>query len=300
MRIRPFLPIVLAAAIAVLAPTALAATPKADELLKRSAAALNKKDTLHLDLELGTTAKTDGTLTAAQVRKLVPPVKISARGDLSPSAVVFAGKLDTGGQALAAELRLSGKEIYVNLFGAWYGTKDVDAKDGNGINLNVKPKELTGSLRELLASGFEAKVDPGPEADGVETWKLTGSFDGPTLAKALKSTGATTNAKAVSRLAEKADVTILIGREDDLPRRIEISTTLSGSDLTTASSTTQGLVPLPKSGTKGLKAVTVSIVVQLSKFGQKVAFERPAKFKPLDKLFEALLGGIGGATTTTK
>lgn len=297
---RPFLPIVLAAAVAVLAPSALAGTPKADELLTRSAAALKQKDTLHLDLEAHTTTKTDGTLTAAQVRKLVQPVDISAHGDLSPKTIVLAAKLTAGGQALAGELRLSGTELYVNLFGSWYGTKDASAKGNGGLSLNLKPKELTSSLGDLLGSGMQAKVTAGPEVDGVETWKVTGSFEGPALAKALKSTGATTNAKDVSRLAEKADVTILIGRDDDLPRRLEIVTTLSGPDLATASSTTQGLVPLPKSGTKGLKSVTVSIVVQLSKFGQKVAFERPAKFKPLEKMIDALLGGLGGSSTTTK
>ena len=300
MRIRrSFIPLALVVAVAAFAPVALAATPTAHDLLTRSAAALNKKDTLHLDLEAHTTAKTDGTLTAAQVKKLVQPVEISANGDLSPQTIVFTGKMTSGGQTIAAELRLNGTELYVNLFGTWYGTKAASSKD-SGLTLDLKPKQLTGSLSDILRTGIDATVAPGPEVDGVATWKVTGSFEGPALVKALKSTGASVNAKDVTRLGEKADLTVLIGRDDDLPRRIEVVTSLSGADLTTAGTTTQGLVPLPKAGTKGVKSVTVTVVVGMSKFGQKVAFERPAKFKPLESMIEALLGGLDGALPKTK
>lgn len=299
MRIRrSLIPLALLAATAAFAPAAFGATPSADVLLAHSATALSKKDSLHLTIEAHTTSKTDGTLTPAQAKKLVQPVEITASGDLSPSTVVLAAKMSADGQDLAGELRMSGNELYVNLLGTWYGTKSASSK-GSGLSLNVKPKQLTGSLGDILRTGIDATVSPGPEVDGVATWKVTGSFEGAALAKALKSTGATANAKDVMRLGEKADVTVLIGRDDELPRRIEVVTSLGGADLATASSTTQGLVPLPKSGTKGLKSVTVTVVVGMSKFGQKVAFERPAKFKPLEKLIDALLGGLGSAKTTT-
>ena len=70
---RPLLPVVLAGLVAVLAPSALAASPPAAEkLLASCAAALQKKDGLHLEVEMRATTTSDGTLTAAQVKKLVP------------------------------------------------------------------------------------------------------------------------------------------------------------------------------------------------------------------------------------
>ena len=298
---RPLLPVVLAALVAVLAPSALAASPPpVDKLLASSAAALQKKDGLHLEVELHATATGDGSLTPAQVKKLVPPADITVKGDLSQKTIVIAGQLSASGQALAAELRASGTELYINFGGAWYGLKDTKAK-GSGLTLDTSPKQLTGSLSDLLRSGLDVKVAEGPTVDGVATWLLTGSFDPKELAKVSKSSGLSTGSSVdVTQLAGKTAVTLLIGRDDVLPRRIEIVSTLSPKDLTAAKSSTGGLLPLPASGTKGLKSESITVTINLSKFGQKVQFERPATFKPLNKLFEALLGGLGTGTARTK
>lgn len=304
MRLRSLLPAALAAAaLAALAPLAAAAAPPtADALLARSATALQKATSMHLDLEAHTTAKGDGTLTPAQLRKAAQAVDISARGDLSPTAITIAGKMGSSGQTLAAELRASGKELYINFLGTWYGTRNATSSGDSGLTMTTSPKELTGVLADLMRNGIEAKVADGPVTDGVPTWKVSGSFDEKQLQKALKATGAGTavNPKDVDRLAGTTDVTVLIGKADELPRRIDISSTLSGADLTSARSTTQGLVPLPAAGTKGLKSMTVTMSVGLSKFGQKVAFTRPAAFKPLESMLEALLGGaLGGGAAKT-
>lgn len=297
---RPLLPVVLAGLVAVLAPSALAASPPAAEkLLASSAAALQKKDGLHIEVEMHATATSDGTLTAAQVKKLVPPTDITVKGDLSQKTIVMAGKMSASGQVLAAELRTSGTELYVNFGGAWYGLKDTKAK-GSGLTLDTSPKQLTGSLSDLLRSGLDVKVAEGPTVDGVSTWLLSGEFDAKELAKVSKSSGLSSGSSGdVTQLADKTDVTLLIGRDDLLLRRIEIVSTLSPKDLAAAKSSTGGLLPLPASGTKGLKSASITVTVNLSKFGQKVAFERPKSFKPLDKLFEALLGGLGTGTAKT-
>ena len=301
MRLRPFLPVLLASFVAVLAPSALAASPPAaDKLLASSAAALAKKDGLHLEAELHATTTGDGSLTEAQVRKLVPPTDITLKGDLSQKTIVIAGKLATNGQALAGELRMSGKELYINFGGAWYGLKDTKAK-GSGLTIDTSAKQLTGSLSDLLRSGLDVKVAEGPTVDGVATWSLTGSFDPAELAKVTRKSGLQTgSAVDLTQLAGKTDVTLLIGRDDVLPRRIEIVSTLGPKDLAAAKSSSGGLLPLPAAGTRGLKSKTINVIVNLSRFGKAVSFERPLSVKPLDKLFEALLGGLGGLGGSTK
>jgi hypothetical protein len=296
------------AALALVAGSAAAATPPAaDQLLARSATALQKATSFHLDLEAHTTAKSDGSLTAAKLNKLVQPVDITAHGDLSPGAIAIAGKMGAGPQTLAAELRASGNELYINFLGTWYGTKDAKSSSskGNGLTLNTNPKQLSAALAQLLGNGLDATAKEGPELDGVSTWSVTGTFEGAQLAKALKQAGLAVATKDVNSLAGITAVTVLIGRDDSLPRRLSLTSTLAGADLSKAKSTTGGLVPLPSSGTKGLKSVTVSLVVDLAKFGQKPAFERPASFKPIEAMFDALLGGLGGSgssagTKTTK
>ena len=291
---------VLAAA-AVLAGPGLAAGPTADALLARSAAALKKTTSMHIELAAHTTAKGDGSLTPAQLRKAAQAVDISASGDLSPAAVMISGKMGAGGQTLAAELRASGKELYIRFLGAWYGTKDAQQSAGDsGLTMNLDLTDLNGVLSDLLRNGIEATVTDGPAVDGAATWQVKGEFDGKQLAKALKGAGTTVAPKDATRLAGITDVTILIGKADELPRRIDITSTMAGADLTTARSTTGGLVPLPAAGTKGLKSVTVAMTVAMSRFGEKLAFQRPAAFKPFESIFEALLGGaLGGSGTTT-
>ena len=298
-RLRPTAVLAAAATSAVLAlaaGTASAATPPAaDALLTRSAAALQKATTFHLDLEAHSTARGDGTLSAAALRKAVQPVDISAHGDLSPTAISIAGKLGAGAQSLAGELRLSGNEVYVNFLGTWYGSKDAKSSSkSNGLTVNLDPKQLSTALAQLLGNGLDATAKEGPELDGTATWSVTGEFEGPALVKALKKAGLAVTAKDATSLAGQTSVTVLVGRDDDLPRRLTLVSTLAGADLTSAKSTTGGLVPLPAAGTKGLKSVSVTVAVELSKFGQKAPFARPATFKPLEAMFDALLGGLGG------
>jgi len=292
---RTLLPILLATAVAGLAPTALAATPKAADLLKRSAAALEKKDGLHIEAAVKATAQSDGSLTEAQIKKLFPPTEITLKGDVSQKTIVVAASMVTGEQVLAGELRTSGAELYVKFGGAWYGTKNTKAK-GSGLTIDASPKQLSGSVSDLLRSGLEVKVAEGPKVDGVATWELTGTFDPKAMAKLTKKSGADTGSIDLTQLAGKTDVTLLIGRDDSLLRRIEIVSTLAPKDITAADSSTGGILPLPASGAKGLKSETISVIITLSRFGEKIPFERPAALKPLDKLFEELLGGLNTKT----
>lgn len=288
----------LAPAVALAAPATAAAPLAAGALLQRSAAALEKKRSLHLDVTLQTSATGDGSVSAARLKKLAPPTAISVSGAISETAVSIAGKLSADGQTLAAELRTSGNELYVNFAGRWYGVKDTKAK-GSSVPLDTSPKELTKALADILRSGLDVTVGEGPTTDGVATWKLEGSFDPKALAKASKSSGLGSAGSSLdlATLAGKTDVTLLIGRDDELPRRMEIASRLGPKDLASADSSTGGLLPLPDAGSKGVKSVTVTVKIAMSKFGEKVAFQRPGSFTSLDKLFGELLGG---AMTTTK
>jgi hypothetical protein len=314
MRTRSLFPLgaVVLAAAALAAPAGLAApraaAPAADALLARSAKALDGKQTFRLQLSMTTSAKSDGTLTPAQLRKAVQSADIDVTADLSPDVVAMSGTLSSGGQTLAAELRSAGNELYIRLLGKWYGTKSAKPTKGgkagssNGLQVDIDPADLKQGLEDVLGNGLDATLTEGPVIDGVPTWKVAGEFEGAELAKALKKNGVTPSAKDVNRLAGRSDVAVYIGRDDELPRRMEITSTLAGADLTSASASTMGLVPLPKAGTKGLRSVTVKIVVGMSRFDQKVTFERPASFKPIESMLEALFGGLlgGAGTSTTK
>lgn len=290
------------AGVSVAAPSRAAGPPSAEALLSRSAAALKKATSFHFDMAAHTAARSDGSLSAAQLKKAVQPVDITASGDLSDGATVLAGKMASSGQTIAAELRAGGTELYINFLGTWYGTKDTKSKSSkdSGLSIDLSTKDVNNLLSDLLKNGLDGKVTEGPDIDGVATWKVTGSFDAAALAKAGKKTGASIDTTGLSQLADKADVTLLIGRKDELLRRMDVVESLSGPDLTKAKSTTGGLVPLPAAGTKGVKSVSVSLTIELSKFGQKVSLERPSSFKPLEKMIEALLGGALSPTKTTK
>jgi hypothetical protein len=306
MRIRRSLPSALlvagavaSAAALLLASGALADTPPtAAALLTRSAAALKAKDAFHLTLAEHSTAVSDGSLTAAQLHKLAPATDISVQADLSKTVIAITGRMAAGGKSLAGELRASGNEAYIRFQNTWYGTKSATSKSG-GVTMTTSPKALTGALSDLLGSGLDVTVEDGGTVDGVAVWKLSGSFDGAALAKALKASGLQAGATAAQskQLAGITDLTLLVGQADALPRSIAITSTLSGAALTAAKSTTGGLVPLPAAGTKGLKSVSVTMTVGFSAWGTPVTFERPAAFKPLEGLFDELLGGLGGLGT---
>lgn len=292
----------VAAALAVAVPAVLATAssalaetpPTATALLTRSAAALKAKDAFHMVLTEHTSAVSDGTLSAAQLRKAAPASDISVQADFSKTTIALTGRLSAGAQTLAGELRASGNEVYIRFQNAWYGTKAATSK-GGGVTMTTSPKVLTGALGDLLGSGLDVKVEDGGTVDGVAVWKLTGSFDGAALGKALKASGlgAGVTPAQSKQLAGTTDLTMLVGQADALPRSIVLSSTLSGSELTAAKATTSGLVPLPAAGTKGLKSVSATATVTFSAWGTPVTFERPATYKPLESLFGALFDGLG-------
>lgn len=124
---------------------------------------------------------------------------------------------------------------------------------------------------------------PGPELDGVATWQLEGSLDAEGLASLVG--GSKEDLRALQVVARASRLVIVVGREDRLPRRIELEIDLSPDAV--AEIDDWDAFELPGGG-----VLNTSIHLELSRFGEHGSYDPPADFRPLDELFERLFAGF--------
>jgi hypothetical protein len=88
-------------------------------------------------------------------------------------------------------------------------------------------------------------------------------------------------------LAKGAEATrflLVVGQDDQLPLRLEVSVNLSAEDLK----------EMEASGVSRFDgAENFTATLELSEFGKQVEIHPPDDFKPLDALFEQLFSGFG-------
>jgi hypothetical protein len=173
----------------------------------------------------------------------------------------------------------------------WYGTRGtVFALVGRlGTLPPSEPVWLLDALatedgmRRYFDDVAEARVGPGPEINGIETWQLEGALNAEGIARLLERPGE--DLEALEIVARPSRVALVVGREDRLPRRVDFRIDLTPE----AAPKIDGwdAFELPGGGVQDTE-----IAIELSGFGEPVAYDPPASFRPLDELFARLFAGL--------
>jgi hypothetical protein len=221
------------------------------------------------------------------------PLIVHAEGGASARGLSAEGSVDYGLGPLEGKLLLGEREVlvYAKALDAWYGS----LRSGFGLAKwaralpHDQPVWLLGALS--TAQGLRAHFDdvvtgrvvPGPDLDGMATWEFAGSFDAEGLTRLVE--GSDEDLRALQVVARTSRLVIVVGRDDRLPRRIELEIDLTSDDV--AAMHGWDAFELPGGG-----VLDTSIRVKLSGFGEPVSYDRPANFRPLDELFEQLFAGF--------
>ena len=124
----------------------------------------------------------------------------------------------------------------------------------------------------------------GPEIDGFETWKFDGHFraDGfAELTEKYDRVKLTEYDRALlDRVAAATHIVIVAGRDDRLPRQIRFSI-----------APPVGL-RFDADSLQGGNSATMSVTIELSRYGTDVSFDAPQDVRPLDELAGRIFGGF--------
>ncbi len=216
---------------------------------------------------------------------------VHLEGDASGEAMDAKGSVAFGAFTVNGRLLVGEHAFFVQVLDQWYG-------DNTGIadELETARQQHAGrvwdelatpeGLRRNFARLFEGEVTEGPSVDGVATWQFRGKFDPTGVVTFAKRFGAALDAREqqlFTKVADASTVLLVVGQEDRLPRRLELSVRLSADEL-------QELQTSGFSSTDGAENFTSSLA--LSDFGKKVELQQPTDVRPLDQLFDELFSGF--------
>lgn len=225
------------------------------------------------------------------------PITIHFEGDYSQEAVTADGNVAFPGGTFTGGLLVGPHEVFLNLFGRWFGTRDFGIADAEQEMEKDDPKGAqlyrdlqTGEgVRRYFDRVFVGEVVEGPDADGTSTWEFHGHLNADGIAELVREFGGETPSdaelEAFRRIAEDVRVTLLVGRDDDLPRRFDVHIELTPEHFEALEEADSGF------DERGFFRVDFGLA--LSDFGKDVEYEAPAKFEPLEKAIEAFFSGIG-------
>jgi hypothetical protein len=219
-------------------------------------------------------------------------ISLHFEGDASKDALDAEGSVSFGAGSLRGRVLVGEHDFFVQFMDQWYGEHHglVEAlkeakKEDNGRVWNelATPEGLRRNFDQL----FEGEVKEGPAVDGgLATWQFEGGLDPEGVIEFAKRFDAQPTDREEEMFAKVAEATtflLVVGRDDQLPRRLKFSVNLSTEDLKEMQES--------DSGTLG-GAENFTATLELSEFGKQVDIHPPADFKPLDALFENLFTGL--------
>jgi LppX_LprAFG lipoprotein len=248
--------------------------PPAGDLAADALAALQDAGSAHFVAEV--TAEEDG--------EPFSPMSVRVEGDASATAVDAQGTVTFGGVSLQGRVLAGEDALFVQFGGSWYG------EEGEGISdaFEEAQKEHDGAVWNELATPeglrrnfgelFEGEVTEGPVVDGAATWQFDGHLDADGIldfARRFEADPPEEDLDEFRVVAEASHVLLVVGQDDHLPRRLEVSLELSD----------EALEQLDETSPQRFKAT-----LELSEFGKPVEIEAPADFKPFDELFASVFG----------
>jgi hypothetical protein len=240
--------------------------PRPADLAADALAALEEKGSAHYDLAVN-------VKTAPETA----PIVVHASGDGSSTRQTADVRFSFGMGELAARLLAGEHEFFVQFMGTWYGTHMglADARERAGAG--DAPDFTPDWVRDNFDTVFTGSVDEGPTVDGAATWEFAGQLNPDGFAELSERYGrklTPEEKEGLRKLADRVHFVLVVGRDDNLPRRIELR--LNARDL-------QADLGATEFGTLGVDA---HATLALSEFGKTVDYNPPARFEPLEKLFD--------------
>jgi hypothetical protein len=220
-------------------------------------------------------------------------ISLHFEGDASRDALDAEGSVSFGAGSLRGRVLVGEHDFFVQFMDQWYGEHHglVDALKEAKRNENGRVWDELATpegLRRNFDQLFEGEVKEGPAIEGgPATWQFEGKLDPEGVIELAKRFDAQPTDREEEMLAKVADATrfvLVVGQDDQLPRRLEFSVNLSAEDL-------KEMEASGVSRFDGAESFTATL--ELSEFGKQVEIHPPADFKPLDALFEQLFSGFG-------
>ena len=220
------------------------------------------------------------------------PFGLKVEGDASLEAVTAEGSVTFGGNSFEGALIAGPHEFFVNVMGRWYGTtafgladaeKELEASDEKGAEV-WQDLQTGEGVRRYFDRVFTGEVSEGPELDGQPTWQFEGTLNVDGIWALAEELGeAPTDDRAVlEAIAGGTRFSFVVGRDDGLPRTLELTVDLSREDLENLDDDDFGEA----------ESLSFLLNVELSAFGEPVDYEAPEDFQPLDQAFESFFGGL--------
>lgn len=201
---------------------------------------------------------------------------LSAEGDVGPGYGTADLKIEGTDLSYEGKFVSTGGKAYVQYNKRWFELPSTAAQAATSA-VGFNPKEI--------ASHLDAEVFSGPTMDGVKTWQLDGRLNPDSLSALAALASGMPGSLKVGELAADTQVELVVGQDDDLPRRLWLH--LDGNPLDWIElpqvSNQQGQDP-----TEGLEGrVAVDLEFTFSDWGKPVKVQAPAKAKPLGALLRS-------------
>lgn len=247
--------------------------PSLKTLFAKASSATSAKQSAHYALDLTVSIEATHALKNALVRALAAnPIRLHLEGDASPKAFTGDGSISLMGQEFAGKILAGPSELYVELLGTWYGTKQYGLRTLRHLARRSNAQQLWQHADEL----FEGTISDGPTLDDVDTWEFKGTLDAEGIAKVVAQNGERLTAQqldALRSLQNATKLTVDVGKDDYLVRRADVSIDLDSDALKKLQRTDPRL--------SGLTALHVSLGIDLDKWGETVTITPPDSYKPL-------------------
>jgi hypothetical protein len=264
--------------------------PEVSRLVSESFAAASSNRSAHYVVDATLTLEADVSADPQVAAFAQNPMTLHIEGDSSDKALTADGSVSFMGQTFTASLLAGEHEVFVNFLGSWYGRNDVGLADLQSLQAEQQAAAGAGPSEEELVARlgefFTGEVNEGPLTDGVETWQVDGRLSSAGILKLADDYGANglgeKERQVLDKIVNALSLAMVVGREDMLPRHLELGFSLSADDFA-------GL-GLSDEQMDGLESVNLELTADMSDYGKTVAIDAPAHFQPLEKLFGQFLG----------
>jgi hypothetical protein len=214
------------------------------------------------------------------------PLILHAEGDASATAVTAEGELDFGFGPMEGKLLVGPHDLFLNYDGKWYG------ESGPGLAMAfaalVGQEEVSADLsspegiRESFDDFFTGEVATGPVIDGTATWQFEGQANPDGLAQLENAQDLLEGDRArLQTLARAIHLSLVVGQEDQLPRRVDLKLELSEDERAELGDFYSG-------DFQGWSKHDIDAKLVLSRFGEPVAYDPPADYGSLEGFLDNL------------
>lgn len=223
-----------------------------------------------------------GTLTCCVSSSPAPAsFSLQAEGDASEEAVTAEGSVAFGDGSISGKLAARPHDFFLNVMGS--GTEPTRSASPTRKRAGSSDVEADEFWRDLQTpEGIRRHFDTlftGEVSEGADgTWRFEGRLNAEGFADLTERYGAEQptrrDRELLGQLADGTHVVLVVGRDDSLPRRLELRFEPPALD-----------AEFDSSEHEDLDAYEASFVLELSEFGKEVEAAPPADYRPFEKLF---------------